>query len=96
MDLALEAGADDVRTDGMNWEILSDPAAHEQVLDAVHKAGLEIVEAQIAMVPKNLIKLEGKNAAGIIRLSEALEEQDDVQNVYSNYDIDEDEMEAMA
>jgi YebC/PmpR family DNA-binding regulatory protein len=96
MNIALDAGADDVRTDGVNWEILSDPNAHEQVLEAVNKAGLEIVSAQIAMVPKNLVKLEGKNAAAMLRLSEAIDEHDDVQNVYSNYDIDEDEMEAMA
>ena len=48
------------------------------------------------MVPKNLMKLEGKNASGMLRLSEALEEHDDVQNVYSNFDIDEKELEALA
>jgi YebC/PmpR family DNA-binding regulatory protein len=96
MNIVLDSGADDLRSDGVHWEILSDPNAHEQVLNAVHKAGLETVSAEIAMVPKNLVKLEGKNAAGMLRLSEALEEQEDVQNVYSNYDIDEDEMEALA
>jgi YebC/PmpR family DNA-binding regulatory protein len=96
MNLVLDAGADDLRTDGVNWEILSDPNLHEQVLDAVHKAKIPTVSAQIAMVPKNLVKLEGKNAAGMLRLSEALEEHEDVQNVYSNYDIDEAEMEALA
>jgi len=53
-------------------------------------------DAAIAMIPKNLIKLEGKNASGMLRLSEALEEHDDVQSVYSNFDIDEKELEAMA
>jgi YebC/PmpR family DNA-binding regulatory protein len=96
MNLVLDAGADDLRTDGVNWEVLSDPNLHEQVLHAVQKAGIPTVAAQIAMVPKNLVKLEGKNAAGMLRLSEALEEHDDVQNVYSNYDIDEAEMEALA
>jgi YebC/PmpR family DNA-binding regulatory protein len=96
MNLVLDAGADDLRTDGVNWEILSDPNLHEQVLHAVQKAGIATVSAQIAMVPKNLVKLEGKNAAGMLRLSEALEEHEDVQNVYSNYDIDEAEMEALA
>ncbi len=48
------------------------------------------------MLPKNLIRLEGKNAGAMLRLSEALEEQDDVQNVYSNFDIDEKELEALA
>jgi YebC/PmpR family DNA-binding regulatory protein len=96
MDIALEAGADDIRTDGVHWEILSEPHAHEQVLEAVEKAGLPTISAQIAMIPKNTLKLEGKNAAGILKLSEALEDHDDVQNVYSNYDIDEAEMEALA
>jgi YebC/PmpR family DNA-binding regulatory protein len=96
MDLVLDAGADDLRTDGTNWEILSAPEAHEQVMAAISKAGIEPLSAEIGMVPKNLIKLEGKNAAGMLRLSEALEDHEDVQNVYSNYDIDEAEMEALA
>ena len=96
MNLVLDAGADDLRTDGVNWEILSDPNLHEPVLHAVQKAGIPTISAQIAMVPKNLVKLEGKNAAGMLRLSEALEEHEDVQNVYSNFDIDEAEMEALA
>ena len=96
MNIVLDAGADDLRGDGEHWEILSDPSVHEQVLEAVHKAGLKTVSAEIAMVPKNLVKLEGKNAAGMLRLSEALEDHEDVQNVFSNYDIDEDEMEALA
>jgi len=66
------------------------------VLKALEASGLAQEEASIAMVPKNLIKLEGKNASGMLRLSEALEEHDDVQNVYSNFDIDEKELEAMA
>src|SRR5215472_10025585 len=60
MNLVLDAGADDLRTDGVNWEILSDPNLHEHLLDAVHKAKIPTVSAQIAMVPKNLVKLEGK------------------------------------
>lgn len=96
MDLVLDAGADDLRNDGVNWEVLSPPDAHDKVLEAIHKAGIPTVEAQIAMVPKNTIKLEGKNAGGMLRLAEALEEHDDVQNIYSNFDIDEKEMEALA
>ncbi|HSB16866.1 MAG TPA: YebC/PmpR family DNA-binding transcriptional regulator [Bryobacteraceae bacterium] len=96
MDLVLDAGADDLRNDGVNWEILSPPDTHDKVLEAIHKAGIPTVEAQIAMVPKNTIKLEGKNAGGMLRLAEALEEHDDVQNIYSNFDIDEKEMEALA
>jgi YebC/PmpR family DNA-binding regulatory protein len=96
MAVAIEAGADDLRNDGAHWEVLSGPEAHFKVLDAIHKAGIPTVSAEIGMVPKNLVKLEGKNAAGMLRLSEALEEHEDVQDVYSNFDIDEKEMEALA
>ena len=65
-------------------------------LEAIQKAGISTESAEIGMVPKNLMKLEGKNAGAMLRLSEALEENDDVQNVYSNFDIDEKEMEALA
>lgn len=96
MDLVLEAGADDLRNDGTNWEVLSAPEMHHAVLEAIHKAGLPTVSASLAMIPKNLIKLEGKNAAGMLKLSEALEEHDDVQNTFSNFDIDEKVMEELA
>ncbi len=96
MALALDAGAEDLRNDGGNWVVLSPPEAHEAVLEAIQKAGITTESAEIGMVPKNLMKLEGKNASGMLKLSEALEENDDVQNVYSNFDIDEKEMEALA
>jgi YebC/PmpR family DNA-binding regulatory protein len=96
MTLVLEAGAEDLRNEGGNWEVLSAPESHVHVLEAIQKAGIPTESADIAMVPKNLIKLEGKNASGMLRLTEALEEHDDVQNVYSNFDIDEKELEAMA
>ena len=96
MSVALEAGAEDLRNDGDDWEVLSAPENHEAIVAALEKAKIPTVEAQIAMVPKNLIKLEGKSASGMLRLNEALEEHDDVQNVYSNFDIDEKELEALA
>jgi YebC/PmpR family DNA-binding regulatory protein len=96
MNLVLENGADDLRNDGENWEILSGPEMHFAMVDAVQKAGIPTVSAEIAMIPKNLMKLEGKAASGMLKLSEALEEHDDVQNVYSNFDIDEKELEALA
>lgn len=95
MGIVLDAGAEDLRNDGTNWEVLSPPEAHEAVVKALATAGIETVTAEISMVPKNLMKLEGKNAAGMLRLSEALEEHDDVQNVYSNFDVDEKELEAL-
>ena len=67
-----------------------------KALEAIQKAGIETVSAEaVCMVPKNLMKLEGKNAAGMLKLNDALEEHDDVQNVYSNFDIDEKELEAL-
>jgi YebC/PmpR family DNA-binding regulatory protein len=96
MNLVLENGADDLRNDGENWEILSAPELHYSVLNAVQKANIPTASAEIAMIPKNLMKLEGKAASGMLKLSEALEDNDDVQNVYSNFDIDEKELEALA
>jgi YebC/PmpR family DNA-binding regulatory protein len=96
MGIALDAGADDIRNDGSHWEVIAAPENHDAVVEAIHKAGIPTVSAQIGMLPKNLIKLEGKNASGMLRLSEALEEHDDVQNVFSNFDVDEKELEALA
>jgi YebC/PmpR family DNA-binding regulatory protein len=96
MNVVLDAGADDIRNDGDQWEVLSPPEAHEPVLNAIHGAKIETTAAAVAMVPKNSVKLEGKHADAMLRLSEALEEHDDVQNVYSNFDIDEKELEALA
>jgi YebC/PmpR family DNA-binding regulatory protein len=96
MTLVLESGAEDMRDSGESWEVISAPEAHDAVLAAIQKAGIATESAEIAMVPKNLTKLEGKNAAAMLRLSEALEEHDDVQNVYSNFDVDEKELEALA
>ncbi|HML16313.1 MAG TPA: YebC/PmpR family DNA-binding transcriptional regulator [Bryobacteraceae bacterium] len=95
MNIALDAGAEDLRNDGGNWLVISPPEAHEAVLEAIQKAGIPTESAEIGMVPKNLVHLEGKNASGMLRLSEVLEEHDDVQNVYSNFDIDEKEMAAL-
>jgi YebC/PmpR family DNA-binding regulatory protein len=96
MNLVLEAGAEDLRGDEETWEVISAPEMQDAVLEAIGKAGIPTVSAEIAMIPKNLTKLEGKNAAAMLRLSEALEEHDDVQNVYSNFDVDEKELEALA
>ncbi len=96
MNIVLDAGADDLKDDGDQWEILSAPEAHEAVLKALEANNIPTEEAAIAMVPKNLIKLEGKNASGMLKLTEVLEDHDDVQNVYSNFDIDEKELEALA
>jgi YebC/PmpR family DNA-binding regulatory protein len=96
MGIVLDAGADDLRSDGDRWEVLSPPEAHESVLKALETQHIPQEDASIAFVPKNLIKLEGKNASGMLKLSEALEEHDDVQNVYSDFEVDEQEVEAVA
>src|SRR5712691_8491408 len=96
MGIVLDAGADDLRDDGENWEVLTDPSNYEAVLEAVKKAGLEPASASVAMIPQNYIKLEGPGAHQMIRLIEALEEHDDVQNVHSNFDIDQKLLEEVA
>jgi len=95
MGIVLDAGADDLRNDGDRWEVLSPPEAHEPVLKALENNRIPHEEATVAMIPKNLVKVEGKNASAMVRLTEALEEHDDVQSVFSNFDIDEKELAAM-
>jgi len=95
MDIGLEAGADDIRNTGGQWEVLSALESHQAVLDAIAKAGIPTVSASLAWVPKNLIKLEGAQAKAMLKMHEALDDHDDVQNVYSNFDIDESELESL-
>ena len=94
MDAVLDAGADDMRDDGENWEVISAPSAFEAVREAVKKLGVEPASAKVAMLPQNYVKLEGKPAQQMVRLMEALDDHDDVQHVWSNFDIEEKEIEA--
>ena len=96
MGVVLDAGAEDLRDDGENWEVLTDPSAYEAVLEALKKAGVQPVSSSVAMIPQNYIKIEGAAAGSMIRLVEALEEHDDVQNVHSNFDIDQKLLEQVA
>jgi YebC/PmpR family DNA-binding regulatory protein len=96
MNIVLEYGGEDLHVDGENWEILTDTSAYETVLEAVKKAGIEPVSASVAMIPQTYVKLEGSAANTMIRLMEALEDQDDVQNVHSNFDIDQKTLEEVA
>jgi YebC/PmpR family DNA-binding regulatory protein len=93
---ALDAGADDLRDDGDSWEVLSAPDAFPAVKDAVEKLGIETVSAQVAMLPKNYVSLEGKAAQSMLKLLDLIEDHDDVQHVWSNMDVDEKELEAFA
>ena len=94
MNAVLDAGGDDLRDDDDNWEVLSSPEAFQDVLDAVKKLGIEPDAAEISMIPKNYMKLEGKQAQQMVRMMEALDEHDDVRHVWSNVDIEEKEIEA--
>jgi YebC/PmpR family DNA-binding regulatory protein len=96
MNLVLENGGEDLNDDGENWEITTDPSAYEGVLDAVKKAGIEIAHSEVGMIPQNYIKLEGPAANQMIRLLEAIEDHDDVQNVFSNFDVDQKQLEEVA
>jgi len=96
MALVLDAGAEDLRNDGENWEVVTAPENLHTVQEAITKAGIPTVSAQVAFLPKNTVMVEGSNVNRLLKLTEALEEHDDVQNVYSNFDIDEKEMEALA
>jgi YebC/PmpR family DNA-binding regulatory protein len=96
MAIVLDAGAEDLRDGGDNWEVLSEPSVYEAVLEAVKKAGINPTSSSVTMIPQNYIKLEGPAANTMIRLMEAFEEHDDVQNVHSNFDIDEKLLEEVA
>jgi YebC/PmpR family DNA-binding regulatory protein len=96
MNIVLEAGGEDLRDDGENWEVLTAPPAFEAVLEALKKAGVRPLSAEVAMIPQNYIKLEGQQATQMIRLVEALEEHDDVQHLHSNFDIDQKLLEEVA
>ena len=89
-------GAEDLRDDGSEWEVLTPPEAFENVRDALTKAGVKPESAEIAWVPQNYIKLTGSQAQQMLKLVETLEEHDDIQHVFANFDIDEKELAVMA
>ena len=91
---ALDAGADDMNDDDSAWEVVSAPEQFEAVRDAIKALGVEPASAQIAMIPQNYVKLVGKEAQQMLRLMEAIEDHDDVQHVWANFDVEEKEIEA--
>jgi len=93
MNLAIEAGADDFANEGDTYEIYTTPAAFDAVLNAIKEKGIETVSSEISMIPQTSVKVEGKAAQQVIKLMEALDEHDDVQHVYGNFDIEESELE---
>ena len=96
LNIALEAGADDMKESGELFEIFTTPEAFERVLDALKKNTVEIASSEISMIPQSYVKLAGKSAQQMVRLMEALEDHDDVQKVFANFDIEDAELEAAA
>ena len=96
MDIVLEHGGEDLNDEGDSWEILTDPGSYEAVLGAIKAAGIPTVMSEVTMVASTYTKLEGTTAGQMIRLLEALEDCDDTQNVYSNFDMDAEQMEHAA
>jgi YebC/PmpR family DNA-binding regulatory protein len=89
LELALEGGAEDLRDSESSWDIISDPSAFQSVREALEAAGVEVFSAEISMVPQSTIPVDGGEAKQVLNLIEALEDLDDVQNVYANFDIPE-------
>jgi YebC/PmpR family DNA-binding regulatory protein len=96
MEIAIEAGADDIQGGGDLWEVYTAQGSYEAVLKAIKDAGLEPVEAEVGKYAETTVTLEGAKAQQMLKLMEGLEDLDDVQSVWANFDISEKEMEAAA
>ncbi len=89
MGLILDAGAEDMTSDGEHYLVTTPPEAFEQVKKAIESKHIPIEHAELQMIPENTIKIEGKDAETLLKLIEGLEDHDDIQHVYGNFDIDE-------
>src|SRR5919108_2007138 len=96
LEKALDAGAADVRRVEKIFEITTAPAQMDEVREALARAGVPIAEGQVTYVPQSTVRVEGKDATSVVKLIEALEELDDVQSVYANYDIPDEVLEAIS
>ncbi len=96
MEIAIDAGAEDIKTEGDTYEIITEPKEFEAVRKAFEEAGIEISSASLTMIPQNTVKLEGKKAEQVLKLIDALEDNDDVQNVYANFDISDEVLASLA
>jgi len=94
-ELALEAGADDIKEDEKEIEVITEPSSFEQVKTAIENAGLRYTLAEITMIPKTTVKIDGKHAQQMLTLMENLEDNEDVSHVYANFDISDEVMEAI-
>jgi len=96
MEAALEAGADDVRDQETEWEVITDPINFETVKKAIDQKGWKSLDSRVGLIPRNTVRLEGGKAEAMMKLMERLEDNDDVQNVYSNFDISDEVMEKLS
>ncbi|HUV04624.1 MAG TPA: YebC/PmpR family DNA-binding transcriptional regulator [Armatimonadota bacterium] len=94
--VALDAGAEDIRVEGDTYEVLSPPGDFPNLRQALADAGIQLMSAETTMVPKNTVRVEGREARQVLRLMDQLEDHDDVQQAYANFDIPEDVLEAAA
>jgi len=92
LEIILDAGAEDLMEDGSNYEIFTTPEDFEAVVNALKEHDIELAASNIGYIPQNYVKLEGKQAQQLLRLMEELEDHDDVQHVWANFDIDEEEI----
>ena len=95
MELALDAGAEDVIDEDFEYAVITSPDVFEDVKSALEASGIQHDSAEVTMIPQNIIKVDGKEAGQLLRLMESLEDSDDVQDVYSNFDIPDELMEAV-
>ncbi len=96
MEAALDAGAEDVKDEGGIWEVVTEQGDFETVKEAFDEKGIEVSMAEVTMIPQTTVELSGKEAEQMLKLMDSLEEHDDVQNVYANFDISEEEMEKLS
>ncbi len=96
LNLIMDAGAEDLTEDGSNWEIFTAPAELNRVVDRLKAENITPVLAEVSMVPQTYVKLSGKGAQQMLRLTGDLEDHEDVQHVYANFDIEESELNALA
>jgi len=96
MEIALESGAEDVAEDGSQWQVTVDPTAFMELREALEAADIGYASAELTMIPKTTVEPTEKEARQVLRLVDLLEENDDVQDVYANFDISEEILEAVA
>lgn len=96
MEVALEAGAEDVHDQGNEWEVITDPTSFENVRQAITAKKWKYLEASVSKIPQNTVKLDESRAEQMLRLIEKLEDNDDVQNVYANFDIPDEIMDKLS